>query len=77
MRGGLLYLVAQSGFLGHMVWVDYSWGVMEPVTYFVFLTTLIGGLFFFIISREDFTYVAMEQRQFNKALRKLYLDKTV
>jgi len=47
MRGGLLYLVAQSGFLGHMVWIDYSWGVMEPVTYFVFLTTLIGGLFFF------------------------------
>jgi len=77
MRGGLLYLFVQSSILAHMVWVDYSWGVMEPVTYFVFLTTLIGGLCFFIISNEDFTYNALEQRQINKALKKLYTNKNM
>jgi len=71
MNFGLGYLCVQSVGLGHMVWYDYSWGVMEPVTYFVFLTTLIGGLFFFIISNQEFTYYALEQRQFRKALKKI------
>jgi len=51
MHVGIVYLFIQSGVLGYMVWIAYSWGTMEPVTYFVFLTTLIGGLFFFLSFR--------------------------
>jgi len=75
MHGVLTYLLVQSGILAHMVWVDFSWGIMEPVTYFVFLTTLMGGYVFFILAREDYTYDGLKQRQVNKALKKLYLDK--
>jgi hypothetical protein len=75
MRAGLIYLLIQSGILAHMVWIDFNWGIMEPVTYFVFLSTVIGGFFFFSISGQEYTYNALEQRQINKALRKLYTDK--
>jgi len=72
---GLGYLTIQSSILAHMVWIDFNWGIMEPVTYFVFLSTLIGGYFFFLISNEEYTYQALELRQINKSLRKLYTDK--
>uniref|UniRef100_A0A6B2LFS3 Calcium uniporter protein n=1 Tax=Arcella intermedia TaxID=1963864 RepID=A0A6B2LFS3_9EUKA len=75
LRGGLLYLVVQSTILARMVWIDYSWGIMEPVTYFVFLSTLIGGLYFYLLERDEFTYVALERRQFMIALKRLYLSK--
>jgi len=76
LRGGLLYLAVQSSILAHMVWIDYSWGTMEPVTYFVFLSTLIGGLYFYLLERDEFTYVALERRQFMIALKRLYLAKS-
>jgi hypothetical protein len=74
MHIGLTYLLVQSGILAHMVWLDFNWGIMEPVTYFVFLSTVILGFSFFIIADEEYTYHALERRQFNKALRKLYLN---
>jgi len=74
MRAGLCYLLVQSGILAHMVWIDFNWGIMEPVTYFAFLSTVIGGFFFFSISDQEYTYNALEQRQINKTLRKLYLN---
>jgi len=76
MRAGLIYLLIQSGILAHMVWIDFSWGIMEPVTYFVFLSTVIGGFFFFSISDQEYTYHALEKRQIHKALRKLYVHPT-
>jgi len=75
MHTGLFYLLIQSGILAHMVWIDFNWGIMEPVTYFVFLSTVIGGFFFFSISGQEYTYNALEQRQIHKVLRKLYTNK--
>jgi len=39
--GGLLAMGAQFGFLARLVWWDYSWDIMEPVTYFVTYGTAI------------------------------------
>jgi len=75
MHAGLIYLLVQSGILAHMVWIDFNWGIMEPVTYFVFLSTVILGFFFFSLSDQEYTYNALEQRQINKVLRKLYTNK--
>jgi len=73
MRGGFLYLVLQFGFLARCVWIDFNWDIMEPITYFVSLSTLMLGYMFFVLYREEYTYNALEERQRSKALRKLYI----
>jgi len=70
MFGGVVGLFSA---LGHMVWVDFNWDIMEPVTYFVFLGTMIMGYTFFVKYQQEFTYNALQDRQRKKALRRLYL----
>lgn len=67
------YMLVQFGVLADMVWIDFNWDIMEPITYFVTLTTLIGGFTFFIRSKTDYTYPALAQRIANSKLRKLYI----
>ncbi len=31
--GGLFLLSAQLGFVGRLTWFEYSWDIMEPVTF--------------------------------------------
>jgi len=74
MLGGLVYLVAQFGILARMVWIDFNWDIMEPISYFVSLSTLMLGYIFFVLYREEYTYAGLEKRQRLKALRKLYIN---
>jgi hypothetical protein len=67
------YLLLQFGVLADMVWIDFNWDIMEPITYFVTLTTVIGGFSFFIKSKTDYTYPALAERFANAKLRKLYI----
>jgi len=73
MLFGFGYLIIQFGILARMVWIDFNWDIMEPVTYFVGLTTLMGGYIFFVLYDQEYTYAALEERQFKKSLRKLYI----
>lgn len=73
MYGLLAYLLLQFGVLADMVWIDFNWDIMEPITYFVTLTTVIGGFSFFIKSKQDYTYPALAQRFANAKRRKLYI----
>jgi hypothetical protein len=73
MFGLFVALLAQFGILADMVWIDFNWDIMEPITYFVTLTTVIGGFSFFIKSKRDYTYPALAERFANSKLRKLYI----
>jgi hypothetical protein len=68
---GMFFLIAR------MVWVYFNWDIMEPITYFVGLTTLIIGYTFFLFTRADYTYPEAKRRIANKRLRKLYLSTSV
>ena len=35
MIGGMVAMAAQYGVLARLTWWEYSWDIMEPVTYFV------------------------------------------
>jgi len=59
--------------MAHMVWVDFNWDIMEPISYFVGLGTTIGAYWYFILFKNDYTYDVLEHRQRLKKLRKLYL----
>jgi len=47
MKGSLGYLVIQFSILARMVWIDFNWDIMEPITYFVGISTMLGGYIFF------------------------------
>jgi len=73
MVGSAGYLVVQFLILARMVWVDFNWDIMEPVTYFVTLGGTIVGYLFFVLFKQEYTYMALKDRQVRKYLRKLYL----
>jgi len=59
---GLGYMALQFGFLARLTWWEYSWDIMEPVTYFV---TYAGAMVFyayFVLTREDSTYPEIRNR---------------
>jgi len=74
MYGALAYLGIQFSILAKMVWIDFNWDIMEPITYYVGVFTLLGGFTFFVLYGEDYTYRALEKRQEMLALKKVYLS---
>lgn len=59
---GLGYMALQFGFLARLTWWEYSWDIMEPVTYFV---TYGGSMIFyayFVLTREDSSYPEVRNR---------------
>jgi len=75
MVGAFVLLAAQFFILARMVWVSFNWDIMEPVTYFVGLFTLMGGYSFFVLCGEDYTYKALEYRLRLRVLRYYYISK--
>jgi len=42
----------QFGFMARLTWWEYSWDVMEPVTYFVGYATAIAMFAYYVITRK-------------------------
>ena len=53
----------QWGFMARLTWWDYSWDIMEPVTYFVTYGTAIFFYAYYVVTREDFTNPDFSKRQ--------------
>jgi len=70
---GFFFISAIFFGLAQCVWVFFNWDIVEPITYFVGLTTLIGGYSFFLATNTDYSYPAWRERLANKKRRKLYL----
>ena len=49
--GGLAYMAVQFGFLARLTWWEYSWDIMEPVTYFVTYGASIAMYAYFVLTR--------------------------
>ncbi|KAK3864513.1 hypothetical protein Pcinc_029782 [Petrolisthes cinctipes] len=61
---GLGYMALQFGFLARLTWWEYSWDIMEPVTYFVTYGTAIGAYAYYVLTRTDFVLPEVRDRQF-------------
>lgn len=68
-----IYLAAQFSLLARFVWVDFNWDIMEPITYFVTLGTMIWGYTFFTFTKTDYSYPAFKDRIARRKLRAIYL----
>ena len=46
----------QFGFLARLTWWEYSWDVMEPVTYFVTYGTVMGMYAYYCVTRQEYEF---------------------
>ena len=68
----------QFGCFARLTWFEYSWDIMEPVTYFATYGTLMLFYCYFLITRQEYTYPDAEERillfRLHKVARKKSFD---
>ncbi|XP_040573667.1 calcium uniporter protein, mitochondrial [Lepeophtheirus salmonis] len=74
-----LFLPAfQFGFLARLTWFEYSWDIMEPVTYFVTAFSGLLCLKYFIMTKNEYQVPSFEERiyliHFHKQAAKVGFD---
>jgi len=71
---GLGLMSVQFGILARLTWWEYSWDIMEPVTYFVTYGTAMACYAYFVLTRQDYLLPDVRDRQqlitFHKNARK-------
>ena len=49
-------VIGQFGILARLTWWEYSWDIMEPVTYFVTYGTAIGAYCYFVLTKQEYLF---------------------
>ncbi|CAI4223861.1 unnamed protein product [Auanema sp. JU1783] len=57
----------QTGMFARLTWWEYSWDIMEPVTYFATYATVIATFGYYLYTRQSFEYPTARERIFTKA----------
>ncbi|XP_044268420.1 calcium uniporter protein, mitochondrial isoform X2 [Tribolium madens] len=60
---GLGLMSVQFGILARLTWWEYSWDIMEPVTYFVTYGTAMAAYAYFVLTREEYMLNDVRDRQ--------------
>ncbi|GAB6028155.1 hypothetical protein CHUAL_002365 [Chamberlinius hualienensis] len=75
---GLGLMATQFGILARLTWWEYSWDIMEPVTYFVTYGTSMAAYAYFVVTKQDYILPDVKDRQFlitfYKQAKKIGLD---
>ncbi len=61
---GLGMMSVQFGILARLTWWEYSWDIMEPVTYFVTYGTAMACYAYFVLTKQDYLLPDVRDRQF-------------
>ncbi|EMP34953.1 Oncoprotein-induced transcript 3 protein [Chelonia mydas] len=76
--GGLAYMATQFGILARLTWWEYSWDIMEPVTYFITYGSAMAMYAYFVMTRQEYIYPDARDRQyllfFHKGAKKTRFD---
>lgn len=60
---GLGLMGLQFGFLARLTWWEYSWDIMEPVTYFVTCGTAMAMYAYHVLTIQDYAYPDAHDRE--------------
>uniref|UniRef100_A0AAY4DY88 Calcium uniporter protein n=1 Tax=Denticeps clupeoides TaxID=299321 RepID=A0AAY4DY88_9TELE len=78
MWGGMAYMATQFGILARLTWWEYSWDIMEPVTYFITYGTAMAMYAYFVLTRQEYIYPDARDRQylqfFHKGVKRTRFD---
>jgi predicted nuclease with TOPRIM domain len=59
---GGAYLIAQCAVLARFTWWEFSWDIVEPITYFVTFTGGLIGYLYFATTKSEYTYENLRDR---------------
>ena len=65
----------QTGVLFRLVWIDYSWDIMEPFTYFISYSAVFIAYCYYVLRRHDMKYMNMADYMYLKILHRLLRKK--
>ncbi|XP_065164653.1 calcium uniporter protein, mitochondrial isoform X1 [Atheta coriaria] len=75
---GMGLMSVQFGILARLTWWEYSWDIMEPVTYFVTYGTAMVGYAYFLVTKQEYVLQDFKDRQqlltMHKKAKKAGLD---
>ncbi|XP_025202439.1 calcium uniporter protein, mitochondrial [Melanaphis sacchari] len=75
---GLGLMSVQFGILARLTWWEYSWDIMEPVTYFVTYGTAMAVYAYYVLTKQEYLMPDVRDRQYlitmHKKARKSGLD---
>ncbi|CAB3243367.1 unnamed protein product, partial [Arctia plantaginis] len=75
---GLGLMGVQFGVLARLTWWEYSWDIMEPVTYFVTYGTAMALYAYFVLTKQEYILPDVKDRQhllmLHKRAKKIGLD---
>ncbi|XP_028975710.1 calcium uniporter protein, mitochondrial isoform X2 [Esox lucius] len=78
MWGGMAYMATQFGILARLTWWEYSWDIMEPVTYFITYGTAMAMYAYYVLTRQEYIYPDARDRQyllfFHKGVKRQRFD---
>ncbi|XP_066156003.1 calcium uniporter protein, mitochondrial [Euwallacea fornicatus] len=60
---GLGLMSVQFGILARLTWWEYSWDIMEPVTYFVTYGTVMATYAYFVLTKQEYILTDVRDRQ--------------
>lgn len=60
---GLGLMSVQFGILARLTWWEYSWDIMEPVTYFVTYGTVMATYAYYVLTKEEYILADVRDRQ--------------
>ena len=68
LYGGLVVLSAQLAMFIRFTYVEFSWDVMEPISYFVGLANVIMGYIYFMFTQRDFSFGTWQSQMMQNAM---------
>ncbi|KII70951.1 Calcium uniporter protein, mitochondrial [Thelohanellus kitauei] len=66
----LLYMGFQTGFLSYLTFIEYSWDVMEPITYFITYSANIYGFMYYMMHKKEYNNENLNEYHFLNSLQK-------
>uniref|UniRef100_A0A915EB80 Calcium uniporter protein n=1 Tax=Ditylenchus dipsaci TaxID=166011 RepID=A0A915EB80_9BILA len=61
---GFIALGFQTGVFARLTWWEYSWDIVEPVTYFATFSTVFATVGYYLLTNQNFEYSSAHKRVF-------------
>lgn len=74
---GLGLMGIQAGILARLTWFDYSWDIVEPISYFVSYSAVVGTYAYFVLTRKEYDYASATDRIFLRNFHKNAVKKNL
>jgi hypothetical protein len=58
--------------MARLTWWEFSWDVMEPISYFLTFGTSIIGYLFYVITKREYTFEILGEETYTRRQLKIY-----